>query len=461
MLRRISAIAKDTVRKLARSGTAACAGMFFMLSVLAVSLSTRGDGVLASELSVTIKYSLTVAVLILSVITLWVSCGEVSREAADKRIHVVVTKPLRKIEIWLGKWLGIMALNFVALAAAFLLVYAVVSVRMASASDAGEARNARTRVVTARRSFTPINRDFTREATKRLAELKRKEIVPSDSTDEEVVEKIKRRMIFRHYTVSPGESRKWIFRVPVDLMLRQSKYCSLDFKFRTPGLERLTASGTWKMGCRGHTNSFTSKIVDYPAGRYSLDIPMAVFRPAADTSPQGYVEIEAMYSNTGGNDQAAIMLDPHGGLAVMIPAGTFEFNLFRSFVVGISQLGMIAAAGLTAGACFSFPVAAFVSSCIAAVAFLADYFRSSPEPHAHHHGAYVKPGAIEKAMESFAERLSMIFEPLSRFDALESLSDGHIVPWPLTLEALLAMGVAAPLLLGCLAWVVLSGKEFK
>ncbi|MFW6151453.1 MAG: ABC transporter permease [Verrucomicrobiota bacterium] len=461
MLRKISAIAKDTVRKLARSGTAACAGMFFILSVLAVSLSTRGDGVLASELSVTIRYSLAVAVLILSVITLWVSCGEVSREAADRRIHVVVTKPLQKIEIWLGKWLGIMALNFVALAAAFLLVYAIVSVRMASAADAGEVRNARTRVVTARRSFPPINRDFTREARKRLAELKRQKAIPSGATDQEIVEKIRRRMIFRHYTVSPGESGKWIFRVPVDLILRNSKYCSLDFKFMTPGLERLTASGTWKVSCVGHTNSFTHGIVDYPAGRYSLDIPMAVFSPAADSSPKRYVEIEAMYSNTGGNDEATIMLDPHGGLAVMIEAGTFEFNLFRSFIVGISQLGMIAAAGLAAGACFSFPVAAFVSSCIAAVALLADYFRSAPEPHAHHHGAYVEPGAVEKVMESFAERLSLIFEPLSRFNALDSLSDGQIIPWSLTLEALVAMGIAAPLLLGCVAWVVLSGKEFK
>ncbi len=462
MWRRISAIAKDTVRKQARSGTVACTGVFLMLSVAAVSLSIQGDGVLAGELSVMIRYSLAVALLVLAVVTLWVSCGAVSREVADRRIHVVATKPVRKIEIWLGKWVGIMALNSIALAAAFLLVYAVVSVRMASETNGGQIRRARTKVVTARRAFAPINTDFTRKAREKLEELRRNEDIPSDVTDREIVAEVKRQMVFRHYTVSRGQSRKWIFRVPVAFLRRQSEYCSLDFKFRTPGLERLEASGIWRVTCGSHTNSFSREIMDYLGGRYSFDIPMDVFRPAAENIQDRHMEIEALYLNAGGKDASTVMFDPDGGVTLMVKAGTFEINLFRSFVVGFCQLGMIAAAGLTAGVCFSFPVAAFVSSCVAVVALLADYFRSSAAQYVrHHHGESAEPGFMEKAMESFAEGLSMIFEPLAGFDVLARLSNGRIVSWELTFQAILLMGLVVPLLLACLAAVVFSAKEFK
>ncbi len=449
--------------KLVRSGAVACTGVFFMFSVAAVSLLIQGDGVLAGELSVTIRYSLVVAFLILAVVTLWVSCGAVSREVADRRIHIVVTKPVRKIEIWLGKWIGIMALNGVALAAAFLLVYAVVSVRMASASNEGQLRRARTRVVTARRAFLPINTDFTRKAKEKLEELRRNEDIPSGATDRQIVAEVKRRMHFRHYTVSPGQSRKWIFRVPVEFIRRQSEYCSLEFKFRTPGLERLQASGTWRLTCGSRTtNSYTREILDYISGKYSFDIPMAVFHPAAENIQGRYTDIEALYSNAEGKDVSTVMFDPDGGVTLMIKTGTFEMNLLRSFVVVFCQLGMIAAAGLTAGVCFSFPVAAFVSSCVAVVTLLAEYFRYSAAHYVHHHhGESAESGFIQEAMESFAEGLSMIFEPLARFDILARLSDGRIVSWELTFEAALIMGLTVPLLLACLAGIVFSGKEFK
>ncbi len=79
-------------------------------------LLLKGDGSPVGHMRIVITYPLAISFIVLALGTLWLSSGLISLEISGKEIQSIVTKPVRAFDIWLGKWLAMVAINIALIA---------------------------------------------------------------------------------------------------------------------------------------------------------------------------------------------------------------------------------------------------------------------------------------------------------------------------------------------------------
>ena len=121
-MRRVWAIARQTLRLAVRSKLVLTLLALLLAAIVAVPLQVKGDGTLKGEVQVLLTYSLGLAWVLLSMATLWAGCAAISAEIRGKQAHVLLSLPVHRWQVWLGKWLGLTVLNALLLAAAGLLL---------------------------------------------------------------------------------------------------------------------------------------------------------------------------------------------------------------------------------------------------------------------------------------------------------------------------------------------------
>ncbi|MDC0218850.1 hypothetical protein OAL58_02535 [Verrucomicrobia bacterium] len=112
--------------------------MVFLL-VLAVGglpAVLRDDGSAKGMAQIILTYTLSMTTGILGFSTLWLAVGSMAQDIGQCQMQMVVTKPIARWQIWLGKWLGIMSLNLFLLGLAGTVVYAMVEYRAGALTTA-------------------------------------------------------------------------------------------------------------------------------------------------------------------------------------------------------------------------------------------------------------------------------------------------------------------------------------
>src|SRR6266516_7210310 len=94
-------------------------------SVVVLPLLLKDDGTARGFTQILLTYTLSAITGLLGLATLWLACGTLARDIEECQMQVVAVKPIARWQIWLGKWLGIMALNAALLALAGGSVYAL------------------------------------------------------------------------------------------------------------------------------------------------------------------------------------------------------------------------------------------------------------------------------------------------------------------------------------------------
>ena len=101
-MNRILAIAGIAIRNAVRSRVVIILLGILLLVIIGLPLTVKGDGTIAGQVRILLSYTLGFVSFILSLATLWAGCAAVSLEIQEKQIHLVVTKPVRRVQIWLG-----------------------------------------------------------------------------------------------------------------------------------------------------------------------------------------------------------------------------------------------------------------------------------------------------------------------------------------------------------------------
>ena len=125
-MQRILAIARLTWKSAFRYRLFWVMAALLVAAVVGLPLILKDDGTAEGLTQILLTYTLSAITVLLGIATLWLSCGTLARDVEDCQIQVVCTKPIARWQIWLGKWLGILALNAMLLAlsgaAVFLLL---------------------------------------------------------------------------------------------------------------------------------------------------------------------------------------------------------------------------------------------------------------------------------------------------------------------------------------------------
>ncbi|MCZ7645409.1 MAG: hypothetical protein M5U26_09015 [Planctomycetota bacterium] len=124
-----------------------------------------------------LSFSLGAAETLLCLMTIFLACGTLCDEIADRRIYTIATKPIGRGAYLLGKWLGLLLLNLLLLAVTGLSIFGFARLlAVQPALDAEDAAAVQEQILTARRTVRPAPPEgLDAEIERRLAEIAEKD----------------------------------------------------------------------------------------------------------------------------------------------------------------------------------------------------------------------------------------------------------------------------------------------
>lgn len=419
-MRKIAVIAAVTIRQAVHSRLFAAGLAALAIIIIGLPFIMQGDGSPESLFFIFVNYAFGLLMFVLSLLAAWSGAGAIALDIAGRQMQLLTVKPLRAIEIWTGKLLGLMIINLILLALGGGLLYAMLQWSLKSAPT-GRADQA----------------DWRREI---MTVYRAGPLRPVAGRSQAPV------------AVDPGRSFRWRF----DLARQGEKTGPALLKFRfvpAPFAYQSPVAGTWRVFDAQNQCHFSNAAPASPHRMVSLFIPA---RPAT-----GPAELE--YLNRQTNPAVTVFFPSENDLQLLIPAGRLENNLLRALIMTLARLCFFTALGLLAGTLFSFPVAVLAAMGLLAAAFSGGLARQLAERGfllgpVDNHVSALAAGLNALVCGAF-QFLTAILPPLDRFDPLAFLPNSLLIPWRLVGQALGELGGVYSLILILAGAIGLARRE--
>ena len=398
--------------------------VLLLASVVGLPILIKDDGTARGFTQILLTYTLTTITALLGISTLWLSCGTLARDIEECQIQMVVSKPVARWQIWLGKWLGILTLNAVLLGLSGASVYGLLEWR-ATKLPVAEQETLRREVLVARGSIKEkdATEEIQREADRILEERLQKNPV-SRADLPEVRRQIVEQVRAAYQLVPPNYQRDWKINLG-----RAAKYANNDplrLRVKFNAADK-SPSGTfialWQFGEEKKTKlAQLAPMSLAPDTFHEFDVPPGVVDDA------GVLTITFVNPNN-----TALLFPLDDGMEVLYREGGFGLNFARGLGIILCWMALLSAIGLAAASYLSFPVAAFFSVGILTMVFSTTTLSSVVEQ-----GSILSPNSETGARPSsvadlvivplFAGALKII--NLARgFSPVDSLSSGRSISW--------------------------------
>jgi len=355
-MRSVWAVARNTIAQAFRMKLAAVVIILLLVILPLMSRIMVGDGKLQGKLQTFISYGMSLMTLLLCILTIAISTYTLSDDIKRKYIFLVITKPIGRFQIILGKLLGIVMVNFVLLAVFSSVIY-ILTLLMFHYTDAPqiEVAQAKNEFFTARLGLTdPEDKDkIERQAREALDKLERNHQMPENMTRMDVLKQLIGHEKIKARSVGVYGKKVWEFenvrvRDPNDTLFVRYK-----FSVATPPPDD-QVHGLWDIG--------DNRQIEMAVGEWKT--PIARIRrsnvirtfaeiqaPAAVIADDGYVAVT--FYNTNQNQTTVIPED----VELLFRAGSFTGNYIRAVLLIGVRLIFLAALGVSASTWLSFPVA--------------------------------------------------------------------------------------------------------
>lgn len=392
-MRKIALIAAHTIRAAIRSRVVAAAAAAISVLIIALPFALKGDGTPQSLAGIFVNYAFGLLMFVTALTATWCGAGAISFEVGARQIQLLVTKPLKSFQIWAGKLLGLMAVNFILLALGGVLIYAMIHWMLASSALNRTGRpDEGLDLLTVYRAVSPLK---LRGA-------------PDDQAG-----------------VGPGQTYRWRF----DLVRQTSGAQPAVLKYRlmpSPFCHQTPVAGVWRASSdkQGVFTDMPRAIAPNMTGY--LNIPVV--------NRARFINLE--YQNTQTDPAVTVFFPGADELCLLIPEGSFEANILRGLIIGFARLAFFTSLGMIAGTLFAFPVAVFASLGLLVTAYSGGFVRQLAE-----RGLWTFTATDQFAGLSFLLNamvralfrfLALVLAPLESFDPLAFLPDNLIIPWSVT-----------------------------
>ncbi len=394
-----------------------------LVTVVGLPMLIKDDGTARGFTQILITYTLGTITALLGLSTLWLSCGILARDIEECQMQMVAVKPIYRWQIWLGKWIGIMTLNAALLALSGVCVYGLLQWR-ATRLPADEQKILREEVLVSRGSARPPNLDkkIAEEADKVLAERIAKN--PAIKANlEEVRRQIYEGIKAEYQILPPGYSMKY----EVDLGSRAAQLRKEPMRLRIKfNAADQSLNGTYQMLWR----------IGVPRKTELQHDEMRSLAPETfhEVEIKPYFDDKGLLTITLANPNPTALLVPlEDGVEILYHEGGFAGNFIRGLGIIFCWMGLFAALGLASASFLSFPVAAFLSLAMLAMALSTSTLNSA-----------VAQGTImgfdEETSKQGHSPLDPVIIPVFRavldvvnlakdFSPIDSLSTGRMITW--------------------------------
>jgi hypothetical protein len=350
--RRVGGVAVLAVRAALRTKTVTALLVLLAVCVAVLPGVVKGDGTPEGELHILLTYTLGFAFGLLCLATLWAACALFSAEIDSARMQLSAVKPVRAAEFWLGKWLALLALNAVALLAAYAGVYAQIRWRMHRDGWAAVEQPVSRHVA---HPLLPSPRE---EALAAYREMRERDALPKGYSERTVLRLLEEKAPERYSEVHPGQEAVWRFRLAKPV--RSGEPVTVRIRFETETSARMQVAGVCRLDSLEAGQAVEVPLDDFTMKEIEFSVDALAFGNAAE---RGLRDFELAFRHTGDAQRASgLILRFRQDVVLLTPGGTFAMNLARAAAVHWSVLALLAAFGLTLSVCFSLPVAAFVAT---------------------------------------------------------------------------------------------------
>ncbi len=325
----------------------------------------RSDGVLVNELRLRLRFALYFATGLLSLSLLWYACQSMRGDISGKRLHLVTTYPVSRLWIYAGKWLGLMLFGgsglLVILAVVGLCVFAYIQLW----EDPDEAARLSDEYGVVYREVSPRIPAASEAAAEALREIKlRGEKIPSNQSEEEMLDDLRRKIVRRQQLVPRNGERRWLFELRRDL--GPDREIVLHYRFYAHRKSPVT--GRWSIAATDDGENYfevaTQTTTSKPFQTHEIRFPGNYVRPNGKLIVifRGIDNPDVVFYNTS-------------GLKLLYRDGSWPTNLIRFFLAMLAHFAVVIAAGLTMATAFTLSVASFVSMVLFFVAQASDFFQ--------------------------------------------------------------------------------------
>jgi ABC-type transport system involved in multi-copper enzyme maturation permease subunit len=378
---KVLAVAANTLRQALRMKIALVFILLLLILLPLLAWTTTGDGSPKGRLQTFISYGLSLTSLLLSVLTIFVIVHTTTSDLVQKQAFTVLSKPIRRWQFILGKFLGVLFLDLVLLIgfASFIYGYVVIAPRFMEMTGM-DAYQLDTQFFTARHGLRPqepevADADIDRiyDELEKYGELERffEEGIPKYKIKQQLSNIAK----LEKTAAAPGHDLLWEFNNvrlfdPNDRLFVRFKY---DVAVNPMDLQIFSR---WEVGDnRQYQSEQPATTPIWQEERKDAIRTATEFAvPAAVIAEDGYLGVR--FENVAMNTTTVIFpLDD--GLEVMYQTGTFFNNYLRAVLLILFRLVFLTGIGVFASSFLSFPVAVLLCGMIFVTATVSGFITDS------------------------------------------------------------------------------------
>lgn len=448
-MRNIWAVAKNTIKQALRTKSALALIVILVVLLPIMGLTTTGDGTLKGRLQTFVSYGLSLTSFLLCLLTFVLCIYTITNDIKQKQIFTVLTKPIRRYELLLGKFIGVVIFNFCLLVFCTAIIYSIISYMPHGDSIADrELEQAHNEFFTARNELLPDEADVAREVNREYEKLKStgqlEQSFPGVPKNQ-IMESLTNRKRMWHRSAEPGGRVKWEFKNVRPMSENESIFIRFkyDVSVNPPDLQVV---GGWIVGDLRQIEMGaqpTTPIMEYPRKDmirtvYEIEVPAGVI------ADDGYLAVG--FINLPINNTTVIMDE----LEVLYKADNFTPNYVRAVLLIFIRLVFLAALAVLASSFLSFPVAILLCISVFAVANISGFLLES----------------FEFLSENLSKLYFYVFQPLIRilpeFDKYHPshfLVPGRLISWAFLAQAVGFMVGIKSLLLLIVGIIIFSYRE--
>jgi hypothetical protein len=355
----IWAVATNTIKQALRLKIAAAFIVLLLVLLPLIGFTATGDGTVKGRLQTFVSYGLSLTNLLLCLLTVILSVYSLTSDIQQRQIYTVITKPIRRFQLLVGKLLGVILLDVVLLVLFAGIIYAITIYTPSFVDTTDDDRVALdNEFFTARASLIPAEVDVTKDVINLYKELdknaqlegifpglSREEIIGQLTTQKKLESRaaaVGQEILWEFHNVRPEEPNQSLFiRFKYDVSVNPpdsqvySQWFVGDYRQVKYGqkIETRIYSFERKDPIR------TSREIEVPADAVAQDGYLAV----------GFVNVPL--NNT------VVIFPLEDGLELLYKADTFTANFLRAALLILCRLIFLACLGILAASFLSFPVA--------------------------------------------------------------------------------------------------------
>jgi len=426
--------------------------LLILAACVAVVPTTVGAGNATDFIRVSLLYSLSGVAGVLSLSIVWVSCFIMAHDIDNYELHMVVSKPVSRITIWLAKCTGVATLHILLLLIASMSIYGIIIYRFnnfkpedfpagSRAKIALERERIRNEVMVGRRVFMPYTPDFMELAKEqvrknaKLAEEKNLRLDLSPQSQEKMIKNAMKEVVAAASSVPAGATKIWEFNtLPADLdRPMYLRYCPYVGKVDTK--EQRMTRVMWYIAiprpvqdAARNDNVFNKsksryELMMYPLSQSAEQVMSGNFHEKTLRPEWKFITPDRKVFVSVANldpDRGLHYYQPKDGPKLLIAVCGFFENYCRAVLVIALALLVLAGVSCAFGGFLTMPTAVFV---VASYLMFGSFslFLTDPD--------YYVAGAADKVGQFVAGILLAIVVPVQEFIVTDRVAGGELIEW--------------------------------